>query len=50
MISKCPALLGILNWAEERDQEAIKPEIWCALQLDNFFMTELSVGRLSEKV
>ncbi len=47
LVSKCPALLGILKWVEECDQNEITEAMWTARALNGGFMTELSVTRLS---
>ncbi len=50
MVSKCPALLGVLNWVEEQDHKEVTAAMWNELQRGNYFMTEFSVNRLSEMV
>ena len=49
-VSKCHALLPILDWAEKCDQKRINPGDWEDPKLRSSWVTELGVTKLSAAV
>ncbi len=50
LISKIPALLPILDWAEEFDEQKITENMWVQKKMQENWMTEVSISRPSEVV